>query len=113
MAEILAYAERRTRAALAELPDGTYEAADVLEDDARGEARDSALRLQRDGQRRGAAARLRGAPTRRSTGNLNCPLPVTRSAAFFAVRVLTDPDAPALGRRLPADRDPGARRAAC
>ncbi len=27
MAEILDYAERRTRAALAELPDGTYEAA--------------------------------------------------------------------------------------
>ena len=27
-------------------------------------------------------------------GNLNCPLSVTRSAAFFAVRVLTDPDAP-------------------
>jgi N-methylhydantoinase B len=27
-------------------------------------------------------------------GNLNCPLSVTKSAAFFAVRVLTDPDAP-------------------
>jgi N-methylhydantoinase B len=28
------------------------------------------------------------------TGNLNCPLSVTKSAAFFAVRALTDPDAP-------------------
>ena len=27
-------------------------------------------------------------------GNLNCPLSVTKSAVFFAVRVLTDPDAP-------------------
>ncbi len=27
-------------------------------------------------------------------GNLNCPLSVTRSAAFFCVRVLLDPDAP-------------------
>jgi N-methylhydantoinase B len=27
-------------------------------------------------------------------GNLNCPLSVTKSASFFAVRVLTDPDAP-------------------
>jgi N-methylhydantoinase B len=27
-------------------------------------------------------------------GNLNCPLPVTRSAALFAVRALLDPDAP-------------------
>ena len=32
--EILSYAERRTRAALSELPDGTYGAEDVLEDDA-------------------------------------------------------------------------------
>ena len=27
-------------------------------------------------------------------GNLNCPLAVTRSACYFAVRVLTDPDTP-------------------
>jgi N-methylhydantoinase B len=33
MAEILAYAERRTRAALSNLPDGIYSAEDVLEDD--------------------------------------------------------------------------------
>ena len=45
-------------------------------------------------------------------GNLNCPLSVTKSAAFFAVRVLTDPDAPAVGRRPPPGRGRGARRAA-
>ena len=28
-------------------------------------------------------------------GNLNCPLAVTRSACYFALRVLTDPDIPA------------------
>jgi N-methylhydantoinase B len=28
-------------------------------------------------------------------GNLNCPLSVTKSASYFAVRALTDPDAPA------------------
>src|SRR5207253_8380245 len=27
-------------------------------------------------------------------GNLNCPLAVTHSACYFAVRVLTDPDIP-------------------
>ena len=27
-------------------------------------------------------------------GNLNCPLAVTRSACYFAIRVLTDPDIP-------------------
>jgi N-methylhydantoinase B len=93
MDEILAYAERRTRAALAELPDGTYEAEDVLEDDAGGEPRDVVLRLRATI----AGDRLTldfGAGAGQIEGNLNCPLSVTRSAAFFAVRVLTDPDAP-------------------
>ena len=31
------------------------------------------------------------------TGNLNCPLAVTRSAAYFVVRCVTDPDVPASG----------------
>src|SRR5213082_3266170 len=30
-------------------------------------------------------------------GNLNCPLSVTRSACFFVVRCVTDPDVPASG----------------
>ena len=30
-------------------------------------------------------------------GNLNCPLAVTRSACYFVVRCLTDPDLPASG----------------
>ena len=30
-------------------------------------------------------------------GNLNCPLAVTRSACFFVVRAVTDPDVPASG----------------
>jgi N-methylhydantoinase B len=93
MAEILDYAERRTRARLAELPDGTYEAEDVLEDDADGTERDVRLRV---------AARIEGdrlaldftGTDPQVDGNLNCPLSVTKSAAFFAVRVLTDPDAP-------------------
>ena len=94
MEEILAYAERRTRAALAELPDGTYAAEDVLEDDARRRA----ARRRRCGSRRrspASASRLDFSGTDPQVeGNLNCPLSVTRSAAFFAVRVLTDPDAP-------------------
>jgi N-methylhydantoinase B len=93
MEEILAYAERRTRAALAELPDGSYTAEDVLEDDAEGAPEDVVLRLvaRVEGDRltldfSGSAAQ--------TESNLNCPLSVTKSAAFFAVRVLTDPDAP-------------------
>jgi N-methylhydantoinase B len=93
MEEILAYAERRTRAALADLPDGTYAAEDVLEDDASGEARDAVLRVE--ATIRGEALALDFSGTDPEVeGNLNCPLSVTKSAAFFAVRVLTDPEAP-------------------
>ena len=93
MDEILAYAERRTRAALSELPDGDYAAEDLLEDDASGEPRDVALRLV--ASIRGDRLVLDfGGSDAQIDGNLNCPLSVTKSAAFFAVRVLTDPDAP-------------------
>jgi N-methylhydantoinase B len=93
MEEILAYAERRTRAAIAALPDGTYRAEEALEDDRGGGERDATLRV---------AATIAGerltldftGTDHEVEGNLNCPLSVTRSAAFFAVRVLTDPDAP-------------------
>jgi N-methylhydantoinase B len=93
MEEILAYAERRTRAALSALPDGTYAAEDVLEDDAGGEPRDAVLRVRATIV--GDSLRLDFAGTDPQVeGNLNCPLSVTKSAAYFAVRVLTDPDAP-------------------
>src|SRR3954452_17116878 len=93
MDEILAYSERRTRGALAALPDGSYQAEDVLEDDSPSAERDAHLVL---------SATIAGEPLRldfsgtdpQLDGNLNCPLSVTKSAAFFAVRVLTDPDAP-------------------
>ena len=74
-------------------PTAPTAAEDVLEDDAGGEPRDVTLRLEAsiDGDRlvldfSGTDAQI--------DGNLNCPLSVTKSAAFFAVRVLTDPDAP-------------------
>jgi N-methylhydantoinase B len=91
MDEILDYAERRTRAALARLPDGRYEAQDVLEDDFHG----GELALRVAATIEGERLRLDFAGTDAQTaGNLNCPLSVTKSACFFAVRVLTDPDAP-------------------
>jgi N-methylhydantoinase B len=93
MEAILAYAERRTRAALAALPDGAYRAEDVLEDDRAGSQRDAVLRVE--ATIAGEQLRLDFSGTDPEVeGNLNCPLSVTKSAAFFAVRVLTDPDAP-------------------
>jgi N-methylhydantoinase B len=94
MAEILAYAERRTRATLAALPDGTYTAEDFLEDDSPdGEERDVALRVTATLAGETLSLDFTGTDLQ-VEGNLNCPLSVTKSAAFFAVRVLTDPDAP-------------------
>ncbi len=93
MTEILAYAERRTCASLAELPDGTYEAEDVLEDDANGTERDIVLRVSATIAGDRLTLDFSGSDPQ-VEGNLNCPLSVTKSAAFFAVRVLTDPDAP-------------------
>jgi N-methylhydantoinase B len=93
MEEILAYAERRTRAAIAALPDGAHVAGDVLEDDADGAPRDVRLRIE--ARIHGDALTLDFSGTDpQVAGNLNCPLSVTKSAAFFAVRVLTDPEAP-------------------
>jgi N-methylhydantoinase B len=93
MAEILAYTERRTRAALAELPDGTYSAEDVLEGDWNGSERDLRLRLKATIAGEDLRLDFSGSEAQ-VEGNLNCPLSVTKSAAFFAVRVLTDPDGP-------------------
>ncbi len=119
MAAVLDHAERRSRAAIGALPDGTYEAEDALEapDGSRVPLR---VKVTIDGEEMrvdfaGSAPQVEG--------NLNCPLPVTKAAALFAVRVLTDPDAPpcagghrpiaiAAARGSVLDAEPGAAVAA-
>ena len=92
MEELYAYSERRVRAAIAALPDGRYEAADVLE------GRDAELELRAAVTIAGEEIEVDFAGTApQHSGNLNCPLAVTRSAAYFVVRCLTDPDVPASG----------------
>ena len=92
MDELYAYSERRVRAALAALPDGRYEAADVLE------AREGELEIRATVTIAGDEVEIDFAGTAaQHEGNLNCPLAVTRSAAYFVVRCLTDPDVPASG----------------
>ncbi len=83
------YAERRMRACLAALGDGTREARDVLE------ASDGDLELRLAATVDGDELTLdfTGSAAQHG-GNLNCPLAVTVSACLFAVRVLTDPDIP-------------------
>jgi N-methylhydantoinase B len=66
------------------------EASDVLE------AADGDLELRLRAEVAGDELRLDFAGSaEQHDGNLNCPLAVTLSACYFAVRVLTDPDVPA------------------
>jgi N-methylhydantoinase B len=92
MDELFVYSERVVRARLARLPDGTFEATDVLE------APEGELGIH-------VAVTIAGdeigfdfsGTAAQHEGNLNCPLAVTRSACYFVVRCLTDPDLPASG----------------
>ena len=90
MDELVAYSERRVRAGIAALPDGRYEATELLET-ASGE-----LELRVAVTVSGEELELDFAGTAaQHEGNLNCPLAVTTSACLFVVRALTDPDVPA------------------
>jgi N-methylhydantoinase B len=92
MEELLAYSERRIRVGIAALPDGCFEADDVVE------APEGDLRIQVAVTIRGDEVELDFAGTApQHGGNLNCPLAVTRSACYFVVRCLADPDVPASG----------------
>jgi N-methylhydantoinase B len=92
MNELLAYSERVVRAAISELPDGRYEASDTLE------VADGELELRAAVTIAGDAVEIDFTGTApQHTGNLNCPLAVTRSACFYVVRCLTAPDLPASG----------------
>ena len=87
--EVLDYAERRTRACIEELDDGTYTARDVLE------AREGDLEITLKATVENDRLTLDFTGTAdQHEGNLNCPMAVTRSACYFAIRVLTDPDIP-------------------
>jgi N-methylhydantoinase B len=88
-AAVLDYAERRTRSCIESLDDVVYTAEDVLE------AREGDLRIALRATIAGDTLTLDFEGTdAQHEGNLNCPLAVTHSACYFAVRVLTDPDIP-------------------
>jgi N-methylhydantoinase B len=91
-AELFAHSERSVRAAIRALPDGLYEAEGALEP-IEGE-----LVIRAAVTIRGDELEIDFAGTSsQHVGNLNCPLAVTRSAAYFVVRCLTVPDLPASG----------------
>jgi len=92
MDELHAYSERMVRAAIAELPDGSGEAEDVVE------AVDGDVPIRCSVEIAGEEIRIDFTGTApQYHGNLNCPLAVTKSACYFVVRCLTEPDLPASG----------------
>ena len=91
--QVLDYAERRTREAVREVPNGTYRATGEIEGD--GVTEDD-LRIEVAVTVDGDAMRIGFDGTAGQTaGNVNCPLAVTRSACYFALRVLLPNDVPA------------------
>jgi N-methylhydantoinase B len=92
MDELYAYSERVVRAAIAALPDGRYDAEDALE----AADGDLAIRCAVTIAGDGIEIDFDGTSAQHE-GNLNAPLAVARSAAYFVVRCVTDPDLPASG----------------
>jgi N-methylhydantoinase B len=90
---VVEYTERRTREVLRALPDGEYRAASQIEGDG---VLDEDIPIE-------VAVRIAGDTVEVDftgtagvvPGNVNCPLSVTRSACFFALRVLLPDDIPA------------------
>ena len=92
MDELYAYSERIVRAGLDRLPNGRFEAEDVLE----APEGDLPIRVAVTVAGDEIAFDFSGT-ARQHSGNLNCPLSVTRSACYFVVRCLTAPDLPSSG----------------
>ncbi|TYL38316.1 5-oxoprolinase [Natronococcus pandeyae] len=89
---VIDYSAERMRDQVRELPDGTYEATDVLEGDGiTDEDIEISVAVTVDGEAievdfAGTAGQLEG--------NLNAPLAVAKSAVYFVVRCVTDPEIP-------------------
>jgi N-methylhydantoinase B len=93
MAELIAYSERRVRAAIAEVPDGTYHGEDFIDDDG---VHDEPLAIRAAVTIKGDAIHIDFAGTSDQVmRNLNSPLSSTHSAAFTPIKAaLTSADIP-------------------
>ncbi|HSL00483.1 MAG TPA: hydantoinase B/oxoprolinase family protein [Rubrobacteraceae bacterium] len=91
--EVVSYAERRTREAIRDLPDGEHAAEDFMEGDG---TTDEDIPIKAAVTIEGDSMTIDFAGTSDQVrGNVNCPLSVTRSACYFALRVLLPKDIPA------------------
>src|SRR2546430_1371199 len=104
MDELHDYAERRVRAAIAALPDGRFEASDVLE------AEEGDLEVRAAVTIDGDELEIDFAGTApQHEGNLNCPLAVTPSVRYLRIPRLSHPADPASSVALAPLPAPSAR----
>ncbi|WP_226022506.1 hydantoinase B/oxoprolinase family protein [Halomicrobium salinisoli] len=89
---VLDYGERRMRDAVADLPNGTCEFADVLDGDGAG-ATDVEIRATVTVDGSAIDVDFAGS-AEQVAGPINAPIAVTTSATYYALRAVTDPDVP-------------------
>src|SRR5438067_1857330 len=89
---ILDYTERRMRRRLAEFPPGTYCGEDFLDDDGNSDE-PVRVNLTITVSPEKLVLDFAGSSPQRP-GNINAVAPMTYSASFFAIKVLTDPEIP-------------------
>lgn len=90
--EIIAYAERKTRAGIATIPDGVYEHACRFDTPSYDEILDLKVRVEVHGEE--ITVDLAGNPAQVRAG-INMVLTATLATVYFAVKSLIDPDIPA------------------
>ena len=96
--EVVAYGERRMRAALAECPDGTWAFDDIIDSTGAGEEQRRPARIALTLTIEGDTATFDFTGTdEQRRGNVNAVEAVTVSAVAFALRSATDPTIPANG----------------
>ncbi|WP_336328340.1 hydantoinase B/oxoprolinase family protein [Halovenus sp. HT40] len=89
---VIEYSRERMRAELREIPDGEYRATDVLEGDG---VTDEEIHIEATVTIDGGSMAIDFAGTAgQVAGNVNAPLAVAKSAVYFVLRCVTDPDIP-------------------
>jgi len=89
---VIDYSRERVEAQLQELPDGTYSASDVLEGDG---VTDADIPVEVTVTVDGSMVDVDFAGTAEQVaGNVNAPLTVAKSAVYYVIRCITDPEIP-------------------
>ena len=90
--ELIQRTEARLRAAIAEVPDGTYHFVDVMDDDGAG---NTDLKIELTVTVRGDHISLDFSGSCAQTlGNINCTANTARSGIYYTLKALLDPDVP-------------------